>query len=192
MANDLLTHQRIETTLAKTKVLRTYVEPLITLAKNNKDSVTARRQAFRKLVDKETVKVLFDDIGPLFKDTPGGYTRTMTLGNRRGDGARMAIIELTKRTIPDDEIIGVPEEKVKTRKIKPGDKKKTAKNAVKTEDSAKEDGKTQEKHHAAPEVDIAEQEERAVEEVKKEKAKNEQKKVEKRGFFRRFNRKSMG
>ncbi|MFH1878337.1 MAG: 50S ribosomal protein L17 [Candidatus Omnitrophota bacterium] len=188
LANDLFKYQRIETTMAKAKVLRTFAEPLITLAKNNPDSVSARRKAFQKLCDKDMVKVLFDAIAPLYKDTPGGYTRVMALRTRKGDGAQVAIIELTKRTISDEKLLGTE----KTKKDQKGLKKKskTSKKTA-TETEQKEETKKT-KGHSAPEIDIEEKEERSIEDVKKEKAKNEQKKVSKKGLLRRFQRKSMG
>ncbi|MGB2630703.1 MAG: 50S ribosomal protein L17, partial [Candidatus Omnitrophota bacterium] len=84
LANDLFTYQRIETTRAKARALRSFAEPLITLAKNGTDSVAARRQAFKKLCDKKVVKILFDELGPLYKDIPGGYTRIIPFGTRKG------------------------------------------------------------------------------------------------------------
>lgn len=183
LANDLFTYQRIETTKAKAKALRRFAEPLITLAKKNPESVSARRLAFQKLCDRKVVKSLFDELGPLYKDIPGGYTRIMTLGTRKGDGAEMAIIELTKRTISDDELLGLEAE---ASKKKP--KKKKAAEAAEEQLEGKK-----EKAHAAPDVDIEKKEERAIEDVKKEKAKKEQKKVSKKGgLFKRFRRKSMG
>jgi len=191
LANDLLTYQRIETTKAKAKALRSFAEPLITLAKKNADSVSARRLAFSRLCDRTVVKSLFDDIAPLYKDVPGGYTRIMSLGNRKGDGAQMVIMELTKRTIPDDKLLGKKEEKVKPRlKAKAAGKKAEA--AEKGKEKAAPEKAPKKKGHAAPEVDIVEKEKRAVEDVKKKKAKTEQEKVTKKGIFRRFQRKSMG
>jgi large subunit ribosomal protein L17 len=188
LANDLFIYQRIETTVAKAKALRVFAEPLITMAKKDPASVSARRRAFQKLCDKDVVKSLFDDLAPLYKDVPGGYIRIMPLRNRKGDGAQLAIIELTKRTISDEDLLGVPGEK----EIKK--KKKTKPKAKAAEERPEEEA--EKPKHAAPEVKVEEQEERVVEEVKKEKAKTEQKKVEKkgerRGFFRRFQRKSFG
>lgn len=181
LANDLLTYQRIETTAAKAKALRSFAEPLITLAKNNPDSISARRKAFAKLSDKTTVKKLFDEIAPLFKGVPGGYTRIMISGNRRGDGAQMSIMELTKRTVSDKELLEGPEKKLK-------EKAKKKKLPEKKEEAP--EGK--EVHHAAPEVEPEEKEKRVIEDTRKEKAKQEQKKITKKGgFFRRFQRKSM-
>lgn len=180
LANDLFRYQRIETTLTKAKALRSFAEPIITLAKNNADSVSARRQAFQKLCDKTIVKLLFDQIGPLYKDTPGGYTRIMALGTRKGDGAQMAIMELTKRTISDEDLLGTKEKKVKAK-------------SPKKEALVKDEKKPAAKSQVAPEVDIAEKEKRAVEDKRKEQAKNEQKKISKKGgLFKRFRRKSIG
>lgn len=82
----------IETTVAKAKELRVFAEPLITLAKV--DSVHNRRRAFAALRDEEVVRSLFSTIGPAFVQRPGGYTRIMRLGNRPGDAAETARIEL--------------------------------------------------------------------------------------------------
>ncbi|MBS0349665.1 MAG: 50S ribosomal protein L17 [Proteobacteria bacterium] len=88
----LLRHGQIKTTLPKAKELRRFVEPLITLAKE--DSVSHRRLAFAKLRNDEIVAKLFNDIAPRFKERPGGYSRVLKCGFRAGDNAPMAIIEL--------------------------------------------------------------------------------------------------
>jgi len=181
MAKDLFRYQRIETTMAKAKALRSFAEPLITLAKNNPDSMNAKRQVFSKLCDRDSIKRLFDELAPLYKDVPGGYTRIMALGNRRGDGAQMVVMELTRRSIPDEELLGILE---KTAKVSGKKKKEKVKE--------KEEEKPEEKAHAAPEVNIEEKEERSVEDIRKEKAKKEQKKIAKKGIFKMFRRKSMG
>lgn len=93
MATSLLVHERIETTEAKAKELRPVVEKLITLGRV--DDVHSRRQARRMIEDRSALQKLFDDIGPRFKERPGGYTRILKLGSRKGDGADVAIIELT-------------------------------------------------------------------------------------------------
>jgi large subunit ribosomal protein L17 len=96
MAKALLTNSRITTTEAKAKTLRGVVEPLITLALKN--DVHARRQAYRVLGEHKLVQRLFDDIGPLFKDGGGGYTRVVKLAlPRKGDAAPLAIIELVRK-----------------------------------------------------------------------------------------------
>jgi len=92
MAASLLRHETIKTTLPKAKELRRVVEPLITLAKE--DGVAKRRLAFDRLRDKEAVGKLFKDIGPRFKDRPGGYLRILKIGPRPGDAAPMAIVQL--------------------------------------------------------------------------------------------------
>ena len=92
MACSLIMHKRIETTLAKAKALRTYVEPLIT--KSKEDSTHSRRVVFSYLKQKEAVTELFRTIAPKIADRPGGYTRILKTGFRAGDAADMAIIEL--------------------------------------------------------------------------------------------------
>ncbi len=92
MATSLFRHERIETTTAKAKELRPFAERLITLGKRG--DLHARRLAGRLIADREVLGKLFDDIGPRFNERPGGYTRILKLGNRRGDAAEMALIEL--------------------------------------------------------------------------------------------------
>ncbi len=92
LSNALIEHKRIRTTLTKAKALRIYVEPLITRSKN--DTTHNRRQVFRYLQDKESIKELFGEIAERVAERPGGYTRVVRLGQRSGDGAEMAIIEL--------------------------------------------------------------------------------------------------
>ena len=94
MAASMLKHETIRTTLPKAKELRRVVEPLITLAKE--DSVANRRLAFDRLRDKEVVGKRFSDIGPRFKERPGGYLRILKTGPRPGDAAPMAIVMLTE------------------------------------------------------------------------------------------------
>jgi large subunit ribosomal protein L17 len=95
MAASMLKHETIRTTLPKAKELRRVVEPLITLAKE--DSVANRRLAFDRLRDKEVVGKLFSEIGPRFKERPGGYLRILKTGPRAGDAAPMAIVMLTEQ-----------------------------------------------------------------------------------------------
>ena len=92
MANSLIFHKRITTTLAKAKALRVYVEPLITKAKD--DATHSRRTVFEYLQSKTAVSVLFRDVAEKVGDRPGGYTRILKTGNRLGDNAEMCIIEL--------------------------------------------------------------------------------------------------
>ncbi|UCD58397.1 MAG: 50S ribosomal protein L17 [Candidatus Hydrogenedentota bacterium] len=92
LAAALIENGRITTTVAKTKALRPVVEKLITLGK--RQDINAKRQAAAILRDKDAVKKLFSEIGPQFEERNGGYTRIVRLGQRAGDGAPMAIIEL--------------------------------------------------------------------------------------------------
>jgi large subunit ribosomal protein L17 len=92
MASSLIKHKRITTTLAKAKVLRMYVEPMITKSKT--DTTHSRRIVFSYLQDKESVTELFRDIAAKVANRPGGYTRIIKLNNRLGDNAEMALIEL--------------------------------------------------------------------------------------------------
>ncbi len=92
LATSLLKHKKIKTTVAKAKELRTFVEPLITKAKV--DSIASRRYVAREIKDKSVVKELFTEIIQKIGDRPGGYTRVVRLGQRKGDGAELAIIEL--------------------------------------------------------------------------------------------------
>ena len=92
LSSSLFMHKRIETTIAKAKELRGYVEPLITKAKDN--TTHSRRDVFSYLQDKFATKELFDVIAPKVGNRPGGYTRIVRLGQRQGDAAEIAIIEL--------------------------------------------------------------------------------------------------
>ncbi|PKL83009.1 MAG: 50S ribosomal protein L17 [Ignavibacteriae bacterium HGW-Ignavibacteriae-3] len=92
LATSLLQHKKIKTTAAKAKALRGFVEPIITKAKT--DSVHARRYVAEKINDRAVVSELFAEIVPKIGERPGGYTRVVHLGQRKGDGAHMAIIEL--------------------------------------------------------------------------------------------------
>jgi large subunit ribosomal protein L17 len=92
MATSLFRHERIETTTAKAKELRPVAERLITLARRG--DVHARRLAGRKIQDRDVLGKLFDDIAPRYAERPGGYTRILKLGHRKGDGAEMSLIEL--------------------------------------------------------------------------------------------------
>lgn len=95
LAISLITHGRIETTVARAKALRGFVEPLITLGKDG--SIAARRNAMSKLPNKDAVNKLFAEVAPLFKERNGGYTRVLKTGIRPGDGAMNAIIELVEK-----------------------------------------------------------------------------------------------
>ena len=96
LTSSLVKHEVIRTTVAKAKELRRVAEPLITLSKT--DSVAQRRLVFSRLRDKEAVGKLFTDLGPRFKQRPGGYLRILKCGFRAGDNAPLAIVELLDRT----------------------------------------------------------------------------------------------
>lgn len=116
MACSLIEHKRINTTLAKAKALRGFVEPLITKSKT--DSTHSRRLAFRKLKNKYAVTELFREVAPKVADRPGGYTRIIRTGNRLGDNAEMCMIEL----VDFNEIYGAGETKKTTRRSRRGGK----------------------------------------------------------------------
>ncbi len=100
MAASLIRHETIRTTLPKAKELRRVVEPLITLAKQ--DDVARRRLAFDRLRDKDSVGKLFTELGPRFKERPGGYLRILKMGNRPGDAAPMALVQLLDQPEPEE------------------------------------------------------------------------------------------
>ena len=133
----MIQHKRLVTTLAKAKVLRTYVEPLITKAKQN--TTHQRRIVFAYLQDKEAIKELFDVISAKIAGRPGGYTRVIKLGTRPGDNAEMALIEL----VDYNEIYGKGKEEKKepakrTRRAGGGRKKAETAEAAPAEQPAAE------------------------------------------------------
>ena len=95
MAASLMQHEVIKTTVPRAKELRRVAEPLITMAKN--DSASKRRLAFDRLRNRAVVTKLFNELGPRYKDRPGGYLRILKCGFRPGDNAPMAIVELVDR-----------------------------------------------------------------------------------------------
>jgi large subunit ribosomal protein L17 len=119
MAASLIIHKRIETTLAKAKELRKYVEPLLTRAKE--DSTHNRRVVFSYLNDKESTKELFGVVSDKIADRPGGYTRIIKLGNRLGDAAEMCLIELVD--FNDALLLANADKPAKTRRSRRGGKK---------------------------------------------------------------------
>jgi large subunit ribosomal protein L17 len=137
----IIQSERIVTTLPKAKELRPQIEKLITLAKN--DSVHARRQAFRQVQDDALIAKLFDTIGPRFSTRPGGYTRILKLGARRGDAAEMAILEFVERTADADAKETAP--------AKGGAKKKAA-----AKPKAGESAEDKPKRKAAPKAETSE------------------------------------
>ena len=99
MSASLLRHELIRTTVPKAKELRRVVEPLITLAKE--DSVANRRLAYSRLRDRGSVTKLFNELGPRYRERPGGYLRILKCGFRPGDKAPMAFVELVDRPEPE-------------------------------------------------------------------------------------------
>lgn len=167
----LFEHKKIVTTLAKAKALRTFVEPLITKAKEN--TTHQRRIVFSRLQDKVAVKELFDVIGPKVGARPGGYTRIIKLGKRVGDNAELAFIEL----VDYNEIYGngigeAAGAGKKTRRTRKSKKAEAApaveKESVKTEEPA-----AVAKEEATPEAEVATPEQ-ATEEAPKEENKSEE------------------
>ncbi|MBR5351456.1 MAG: 50S ribosomal protein L17 [Prevotella sp.] len=119
MAISLIMHKRITTTLAKAKALKKYVEPLITRCKE--DTTNSRRVVFRYLQNKEAVTELFKVVAEKVGDRPGGYTRVIKLGSRKGDGADIAFIELVDF---DENMAKTP--KTAAKRTRRGGKKKAA------------------------------------------------------------------
>lgn len=111
MASSLILHKRITTTLAKAKALKKFVEPLITRSKVG--DTNNRRVVFRYLQNKEAVKELFNVVAEKVGDRPGGYTRVIKLGNRQGDAAPIAFIELVDF---DENMAKAPKAEKKTRR----------------------------------------------------------------------------
>ena len=109
MAVSLMEHEIIKTTLPKAKELRRVVEPLITKAKS--DSVANRRHVFAKLRDDAMVAKLFTELGPFYKDRPGGYIRILKAGFRTGDKAPMAVVQLVDFESGEQTITEAPNEK---------------------------------------------------------------------------------
>ena len=113
LSRELITHGRNETTLTKAKILRPHVEKMITKAK--KGDLAHRRQVLGQIRDRDVVAYLFEEIGPVFADRQGGYTRILKTRVRKGDATQMAIIELVDR--PDsDGAARIDEEKAKRSK----------------------------------------------------------------------------
>ena len=151
MAISLIRHKRIETTVAKAKELRKFVEPLITRSKN--DTTHSRRIVFSYLQDKEAVSILFREIAGKINDRPGGYTRILKTGTRQGDAADMCLIELVDY---NETMMGAKEEKkAKSTRTRRGKKK--------TEGTEAEEKPATEKKKAAPKAKAKKEEEPAAE-----------------------------
>ena len=162
----LIDKERIITTLPKAKELRPQIEKLITLARQ--DSVHARRQAGRVIADDTLVAKLFGTLGPRFAERPGGYTRIIKLGSRRGDAAEMAILELVGFELTTEAPAAPePEKKPKTKKAAPAAE---APAAEEPEGEEKPKKKAPAKKAAAPAKKAAAKKSDAAEEKPKKKA----------------------
>jgi len=174
MASSLIMHKRINTTIAKAKALKKYVEPLIT--KSKEDTTHSRRVVFSYLQDKYAVTELFREVSPKIADRPGGYTRILKTGSRLGDNADMCIIELVDY---NENLLEAKDQKKKTsRRRRGGSAKPKTEETVVTETIADtvEDVKAEVKKEEQP---IAEAKEEKAEVVKKEEVKEEPKAEEK-------------
>lgn len=149
MASSLILHKRINTTLAKAKALRVYVEPLITKSKD--DSTHARRVVFSYLQSKEAVTELFREVSGRVADRPGGYTRILHTGNRLGDNAEMCMMELVDF---NEAMLASKEEvaKGKKKRSRRGSGKKTEDAVKKTETPKSAKKETPAKPKEAPVV----------------------------------------
>lgn len=114
LGNALIAHKRITTTLARAKALRTFIEPVLTRARE--DSQHNRRQAFRRLRDKQSVTMLFTEVAEKIGDRPGGYTRVVRIGRRAGDAAPMAVVELVDYNEADAAASGGSQKTRRTRR----------------------------------------------------------------------------
>ncbi len=148
MAGSLIEHKRINTTVAKAKALKLYVEPLITKSKN--DSTHSRRVVFSYLKNKHVVSELFREVAAKVGDRPGGYTRIIKTGNRLGDNAEMCMIEL----VDFNELYTSGKEKAKAKKSRRGGGKKAADTAAAPKAEAKSEAIAEE----APKAEAAKDE----------------------------------
>ena len=162
MLVSLLEHERIKTTLAKAKELRSWADRIITLGK--KGHLQARRQAFALLRNKGIVKKLFDKIAPQLKEREGGYTRIYKMGWRQGDGAPLSLVELVTYTAPEEKKKStLTKAKEVIEKVTP---KRKGKEEKKEKEKVKEKGKGKEKKEKK-----VKKEEKEVPKGKKEKPK---------------------
>lgn len=114
LGNALIAHKRITTTVARAKALRTFIEPVLSRARE--DSQHNRRQAFRRLRDKQSVTTLFTEVAEKIGDRPGGYTRVVRIGRRAGDAAPMAVVELVDYNEADAAASGGSQKTRRTRR----------------------------------------------------------------------------
>lgn len=172
MASSLIIHKRIKTTVAKAKALRTYIEPLITKSKT--DSTHSRRVVFSYLKDKDAVTELFREVSVKVADRPGGYTRIIKIGNRFGDNAELALIELVdyNENLLQDKAKGPK----KTRRRRGGG---GAKSAAETETAVAAEASEEIAEEVVEETETAvDTKEEPAEEKAKEEPKAEEKKEE--------------
>ena len=146
MACSLIEHKRINTTLAKAKALKLFVEPLVT--KSKEDTTHNRRIAFSKLRNKYAVTELFKEVAVKVGDRPGGYTRIIKLGNRLGDNAEMAMIEFVDYNTTHN----VANKAAKKKTTRRGRKKATEETATEAKAEVKSEVKSQVKSEAKSEV----------------------------------------
>ena len=196
MSCSLIMHKRIKTTLAKAKVLKRFVEPIITKSKN--DSTHNRRISFRYLRQKDAVTELFSTVSNKVADRPGGYTRIIKLGNRLGDAAEMCFIELvdfndtynvktvkkkrTRRSKKNESDVNTDTEvqdvKADETKVDESKTELTQSEKIHAEESKAEEPKVEESKAEEPKVEESKAEEPKVEETKAEEPKVEETKVE--------------
>lgn len=165
LAMALIREHRIKTTLAKAKELRGFVEPLITRAKE--DTHHNRRQVFSSLQNKDAVTTLFTEVGPKSKDRPGGYTRVIKAGFRKGDGAEMAIVELVDyNDIKPEGTTSAESSKKRTRRAGKSNTPTSATVDAKKENKEEASKATSESESAVEEAEDSKEEEETVAENK--------------------------
>jgi len=173
MVKSLILHQRIKMTLGRAKVARRMAENIIHMTKT--DSVVSRRRAYDLLQDRDLVMKLFKEIGPLFKNRSSGYTRILTIGTRKGDGAQMAFLELTDRVVVEKIVKKAKKEKEEVKAEKP-----------ETVEEGKKPEKKDAKHDESKTKHISKSKLTPEEEKSREKARSEEKKMSdsKQGFMK--------
>lgn len=179
LARAVITRESIRTTRVKAKVAQSFVDTLITRARVN--TPESKREIFALLRDKEIIELLFNDVAPRFKERKGGYTRVIPLYPRRGDGSPMAILELVEKRPPKE-----------PKKAKKAPSKAQAAPKAATPPKAEEAPKKDEPKKAEKKVAVQEppkakppkvEKAKIDQEIKKEKAKDEDKKIKKGGLF---------
>ena len=183
LANALFQHERITTTVPKAMELRRVADRLITLAKRK--DLHSQRLAFEALRDKEIVKKLFTDIGDRYSAINGGYTRVLKIGNRKGDNAPMAMIELTQRKEQEKK---KKEKSKETKETKSKKSRQRKKSKAKKETKEKKEPKAK-KETKAKEETKAKKEPKAKKEAKAEKQKQKNRKKRSHGKRKRKQRK---